>query len=102
MVEQDIELQEEMYFWMIGAKILYYRTLQDMTQEELARRVCISRSALSRIENGTRNKDLSICRVMDIARGLGIDSQLLLTYTPEEKRITWERYKKKMAKSFKD
>ena len=95
---EEIELQEEMYFWLIGTKILYYRTLQDMTQEELAKRVHMSRSALSRIENGTRNKDLSICRVMEIARGLHIDSQLLLTYTPEEKRMMWERYKKKWQK----
>lgn len=101
-MEDDKELQDEMYFWLIGAKILYYRTLKDMTQTELARRIHMSRSALSRIENGTRNKDLSLCRVLEIARGLEVDSQLLLTYTPTEKQMVWERFQKKMTKTTKE
>lgn len=94
-MEKELEWQEEMYFWIIGAKILYYRNLQGITQAELANRIHMSRSALSRIENGTRNKDLSISRILEIARGLKIDSRALLTYSDEEMQMVQERYLQK-------
>lgn len=72
---------------IIGAKIAYYRTLSNLTQDELAKRLHISRITLVRIEKGTYNKNLSIPMVTEIARGLQIDDQLLFNCTDEEKRL---------------
>lgn len=35
---------------LVGAKVLYYRTLEGLTQEELANKIHINVSTLSRIE----------------------------------------------------
>ena len=56
----------------IGAKIAYYRTLRDMSQSELAKQVCLSRSALSRIERGKYNDNVSVVILSDIADALWI------------------------------
>ena len=40
---------------LVGAKVLYYRTLEGLTQEELANKIHINVSTLSRIERGKYN-----------------------------------------------
>lgn len=39
----------------IGAKIAYYRTIRGLSQEELADKIALSKSTLSKIERGKYN-----------------------------------------------
>lgn len=57
----------------IGAKIAYYRTLEGMSQEDLARKIAISKSTLSKIERGKYNSGLSIATLLNIADGLKVE-----------------------------
>ena len=74
----------------IGAKFAFYRTLRDMSQSELAKQVCLSRSALSRIERGKYNDNVSVVILSDIADALQIDITLLVTFNEMERRMWWE------------
>ena len=74
---------------LIGAKIAYYRTLRDMSQSELAKRVYLSRSALSRIERGKYHDNVSVITLSDIAEALQIDITLLVTFNEMEKQMWW-------------
>lgn len=71
----------------IGAKIAYYRTLEGMSQEDLARKIAISKSTLSKIERGKYNSGLSIATLLNIADGLKVELYSLLLCTQEELRI---------------
>ena len=61
-----------------------------MTQSELAKRANISRSALSRIECGKYNDNVSVSLLFDIAEGLRIDTALLMTFNDTEKQMWWQ------------
>ena len=74
----------------IGAKIAYYRTLRQMTQSELAKKVNLSRSTLGRIERGKYNQGVPISTLLDIAEGLRIELSALVTFSDEEKKVWWE------------
>lgn len=52
-------MDDEM-FLQIGAKIVYYRKLRNMSQKELARKIGITRQHLSSIENGRANWTIDI------------------------------------------
>lgn len=71
----------------IGAKIAYYRTLAGMSQEDLARKIAISKSTLSKIERGKYNSGLSIATLLNIADGLKVELYSLLLCTQEELRV---------------
>ncbi len=58
---------------MIGAKIVYYRKIRGMTQENLAELVGISPQYLSKIENGYYHKSVSLSVLMRIAQKLDVD-----------------------------
>lgn len=60
-----------------------------MKQSELARRARISRSALSRIERGKYNDNVSVVILSDIAEALQIDIALLVTFNDTEKQMWW-------------
>ena len=74
----------------IGAKVAYYRTLRQLTQDELARRIHISRSTLNRIERGRYNGGISLSTLMDVAEGLHIELSNLVSFTEEEKKVWWD------------
>ena len=84
-----VEVKKQILLKQIGAKIAYYRTLRDMKQSELARRARISRSALSRIERGKYNDNVSVVILSDIAEALQIDIALLVTFNDTEKQMWW-------------
>ena len=63
---------EEEYKY-IGAKIIYYRKLQRLTQEELSQKAAISTSYLSRIERGAYNKGVPISTLLRIADALKVN-----------------------------
>ena len=83
----SLGIRRDIFFKQIGAKIAYYRTLYGMGQVELAKRAHISQSALSRIEHGKYNENVSISMILDIAEGLEIDPSLLTTFSDMEKKM---------------
>lgn len=72
---------------IIGAKVRYYRTINRVTQTELANRLNVSRSVIGRIEQGTYNHDISVVRLAEIAEALHINTQYLLTFTEYERNL---------------
>ena len=83
------DIQDRIFLKQIGAKIAYYRTLRDLKQTDLAKRANISQSALSRIERGRYNGNVSILLLRDIAYGLEIELSLLVTFNETEKKMWW-------------
>ena len=88
--EREIDPKRRIMFRKIGAKIAYYRTLRDLSQKELAKRINMSASTIGKVERGQYNDNLSLSLLLDIADGLQIDVTLLTTFTDLEKRIWWE------------
>ena len=85
-----MNVKKMMLYRQIGAKIAYYRTLRQMTQADLAKRVNLSRSTLGRIERGKYNQGVPISTLLDIAEGLRIELSALVTFSEEEKKVWWE------------
>lgn len=86
----EMDIKKIMIYRQIGAKIAYYRTLRQMTQAELAKKVNLSRSSIVRIERGKYNNGVPISTLLDIAEGLRIDLAALVTFSDEEKKVWWE------------
>ncbi|WP_019555353.1 helix-turn-helix domain-containing protein [Propionispira raffinosivorans] len=74
----------------IGRKVAYYRQLRELTQEQLASRIHISTSSISRIERGKYNNNIPLSMLMVIAEGLKIDLAMLVTFNEQEKKIRWD------------
>lgn len=72
----------------IGRKIAYYRRLKNLTQAELAQKINISTSYLSKIECGHYPKSVSLSVLMAIAGGLDIELYLLLKFDDED--MAWK------------
>ena len=51
----------------IGNKVAYYRKLRNLTQDELADRVNISVSSLSKLERGKYNNNIPLSMLIMIA-----------------------------------
>jgi len=62
----------------IGIRVAYLRRLRGLDQEQLAAKVGISRSYLSRIESGRGVEGVPLALYMAIADGLGIPAWKLL------------------------
>ena len=71
----------------IGNKVAYYRRLQNMTQDDLARKINISVSTLGKIERGKYNNSISLTMLLSIAEGLDIEVAMLLTFDDKEKKF---------------
>lgn len=69
----------------IGRRISLQRKLRGLTQQELADRIGISKSHLSKIEAPSSSKYCSLAILFDIADGLGVDVVVLLGGRPVEK-----------------
>ena len=78
-------IRRDIFYRQIGAKIAYYRTLYGLDQNQLADKVHISQSTLSRIERGKYGENISVSLLLDIAEGLEIDPSLLTTFSSLEK-----------------
>jgi transcriptional regulator with XRE-family HTH domain len=68
---------EEEYL-LLGLNIAYYRRLRGMTQAQLAEKICMSTSYLSKIECGNYHKSVSLTMILTIARGLDVQVEKLL------------------------
>lgn len=62
----------------IGARIVYFRKIKGLTQERLADDVGISPQYLSRIENGSYPKSVSLSTLMRIAQKLEVTMSKLM------------------------
>ena len=82
-----MDFKKEVIYRQIGAKIVYYRTIQQMTQAELTEKVNMSQSAIGRIERGKYNNGVSISTLLDIAEGLNINAASLITFSEDEERL---------------
>ena len=67
-----------MKYKQIGAKIIYYRTLKSLSQEELAEKIGITQSFLSKIERGVYYNNLSFTTLLQIAKALDIEKRQVL------------------------
>jgi transcriptional regulator with XRE-family HTH domain len=77
-------------YLQIGQKIAYYRKLRNFSQDELARRVNISKSSLGKIERGKYNNNIPMSVLIAIAESLNIELATLVTFNAEEKKMQWE------------
>lgn len=84
---ERMDVQQEIIFRQIGAKVAYYRTLRGITQEKLADKLGVHKSVVSRIERGKYHNDLSLATLLKIAEKLNIDPALLLTFNEMEKKL---------------
>lgn len=87
--KKKTDVRKQILFKQVGAKIAYYRTLRDMSQEELAKRAHVTQSTLSRIERGKYNNNISVSLLIDIADSLQIDVAFLVTFNDAEKQMWW-------------
>ena len=85
-----MNVQREIIFRQIGAKIAYYRTLRGISQERLAKRMGVHKSVISRIERGNYHNDLSLGTLLNIAEKLSIDPAMFLTFNDLERQLWWE------------
>ena len=85
-----MELKHELLYTHIGAKIAYFRKLNGISQQEFAKKVNLSESALSKIENGRYNENLSLELLQNIADGLNVKMTTLIMLDNKEKKF-WKR-----------
>lgn len=72
----------------IGNKVAYYRKLRNLTQDQLADRVTISVSSISKLEQKEKiNNNIPLSMLIMIAEGLKIDVSLLVTFDEREKLL---------------
>ena len=74
----------------IGNKVAYYRKLRNLTQDQLAGRVTISVSSISKLERGKYNNNIPLSMLIMIAEGLRIDVSLLVTFDEREKLLEFD------------
>lgn len=67
----------------IGRKIAYYRRMRNLTQNDLAKKINISTSYLSKIECGSYPKSVSLSVLIAIAQGLDMELYLLFKFDEE-------------------
>ena len=75
----------------IGNKVAYYRKLRNLTQDELADRVNISVSSLSKLERGKYNNNIPLSMLIMIAERLRIDVSMLVTFDEREKLLEFDQ-----------
>ena len=85
-----MDFKRKLIYKHVGARIAYFRTLNDLSQEELAQRIHMSRATLSKIERATYSSSISLETLLDISDALGLDLNMLLSSDPEERQY-WDR-----------
>ena len=85
-----MDVKRKLIYKHIGAKIAYFRTLNDMSQEELAQRIHMSRATLGKIERASYHSSISLDTLLDITEALDLDLNMLLSSDPEEKQY-WKK-----------
>ncbi len=89
-----MDFKRKLIYKHIGARIAYFRTLNDMSQEDLAQRIHLSRGTLGKIERGIYGSSISLDTLLDISDVLGLDLNMLISFDPEEREY-WNGILKK-------
>jgi len=84
-----MDFKRKQIYKHIGARIAYFRALNDMSQDELAHRIHISRGTLSKIERGSYDSSVSLDTLMDIADVLGMEFSMIISLDSEERKY-WQ------------
>ena len=69
-----MDVRKAIIFKQIGAKIAYYRTLSGLHQVDLANKIGVSKSVLSRIERGKYNDNMILSILVDTLNSYKEDS----------------------------
>lgn len=85
-----MDFKRKLVYKHIGARIAYFRALNDMSQDELAHRIHISRGTLSKIERGSYDSSVSLDTLLDIADVLGMEFSMFISSDLEERQY-WEK-----------
>ena len=85
-----MDYKRKLIYKHIGARIAYFRTLNDLSQEELAQRIHLSRATLGKIERGIYGSSVSLDTLLDIAEVFGLDFNMIISSDQEEKQY-WEK-----------
>lgn len=85
-----MDFKRKQIYKHIGARIAYFRALNDMSQDELAHRIHISRGTLSKIERGSYDSSVSLDTLLDIADVLGMEFSMFISSDSEERQY-WEK-----------
>ena len=85
-----MDFKRKLVYKHIGARIAYFRALNDMSQDELAHRIHISRGTLSKIERGSYDSGVSLDTLLDIADVFGMEFSMFISSDPEERQY-WEK-----------
>jgi transcriptional regulator with XRE-family HTH domain len=88
-----MELKHELLYKHIGAKIVYFRKLNGISQQDFAKKINLSESALSKIENGRYNENISLELLQNIADALGVKLTTLISLDNREKKFWKKLYK---------
>lgn len=64
--------EERQLFRVIGERLAFYRKRRKLTQEELALRVRVSKTFLSKLESPNSEKGLSLLLLVDLAEALNV------------------------------
>ena len=75
----------------IGNKVAYYRKMRNLTQDELADRVNISVSSISKLDRGKYNNNIPLSMLIMIAEGLRIDVSMLVTFDERENFLEFDQ-----------
>jgi len=85
-----MDIKRKLTYKHIGARIAYFRTLNELSQEELAQRIHLSRATLGKIERGIYGSSISLDTLLDIAEVLGLDLTMLISSDLEERQY-WKK-----------
>ena len=73
----------------LAQKIVNYREAQDMTQAELAKKSGIERTALNKIEKGTRKVSSDELKSIAVALNISSDTLLDMQVQNDDTALTW-------------
>jgi transcriptional regulator with XRE-family HTH domain len=85
-----MDSKRKLIYKHIGARIAYFRTLNELSQEELAHRIHLSRATLGKIERGIYGSSISLDTLLDIAEVLGLDLNMIISSNQEERQY-WQK-----------
>ena len=89
-----MDFKRKLIYKHIGARIAYFRTLNELSQVELAQRIHLSSATLGKIERGIYGSSISLDTLLDISEVLGLELNMIISSDPEERQ-----YWKKLLKS---
>ena len=84
-----MSLKRKLVYKHIGAKIAYFRALNDMSQDELAHRIHVSRGTLSKIERGSYDSSVSLD--IDV---MGLEFSVFISSDADERQYLEKLLKK--------